>query len=106
MFLSVSLTGFAAPAASPKPKASKAPQARAMPEWSLTETLRDLIRAAFDSDSRVPSSSIGIAVSAGMIALFGTVPDERAKRAAFELASSIPGAPPVNNRLRVGEDAA
>ncbi|MBC8011638.1 MAG: BON domain-containing protein [Burkholderiales bacterium] len=77
-----------------------------MPEWSLTETLRDLIRAAFDSDSRVPSSSIGIAVSAGMIALFGTVPDERAKRAAFELASSIPGAPPVNNRLRVGEDAA
>ncbi len=72
------------------------------PEWSPTEQIRDSIRRALDSDPRVPSARVGIAVGATMVALYGTVPDERAKRAALELTRAIPGVPRVLwDRLRV-----
>lgn len=108
MILSISLSGFP-PASAP---ADARPPAQPIetpdeaqddePEWSLTETIRNAVRNAFEADLHVHSERIAIAVTTRMIALFGTVPDERVKRAAFELASAIPGAPPVRNLLRVG----
>jgi hypothetical protein len=110
LILSVTLGGFSDAATGParpstesfpnrpKPARTRIRDATRFP----TDALRDLIRAAFEADARVPSERIGIAVGADVVALFGTVPDERARRAAFELASAIPGAPPVWNRLRLG----
>lgn len=102
LILSVSIAGFSTATRASRPPVKSKPGRIRDSKWFPTDAIRDMIRAAFEADARVPSGRIGIAVAAGVIALFGTVPDERAKRAAFELASSIPGAPPVWNRLRIG----
>ena len=109
MILSVSLIGFSTaavtaatpPAGNLSANSTRGAADRNQKAWP-TEDIRNLIRAAFNADARVPSGRIGIAVGADVIALFGTVPDERAKRAALELARAIPGAPPIYDRLRIG----
>lgn len=69
--------------------------------WSPTEAIRDAIRAAFDADPRVSSSRLAIAVGSGMVALFGAVADEEAKRVALNLAGSVACTLPVRDGLRV-----